>query len=817
MYIQLTNYGVQVLETATSPVVFDRFKLGSDFGYIPSATQSDIQGIMVAEGVPSAPLIVNANIIKYGLYLDYDVGDYEFGECGWFHQGKLFAIGVRTSLLKKEKASGQSVGNSIRLDAYLQVTGNYSMWVDLAESSNNFRLARFRSVDDLPPAPGAVPNAYVITGATTDQSSFLAFTDQNALWSFDAYKFSTTYRNYVVKLASNFSVTLDLGQNPDPDLAANKFFGDRIVQFKDGTIPGTCRYVLNAVQQGTELTLTFASPLAKLPDVGDSFMVFHREPLSVSSLILPIATATRLGAITVGDGLDVTPGGHLSVDLMKYSGDVVRKVNGKTGDVTLTAADIPGAVRSVNGVMPNASGNVVVPTGSNPGIASTTVLGLVKLPSGPDPTIVANAQGVLGLGFTPVRDVNGKSGNVKLFGFVDPTALTSSSTVDTLLAEGKYYTADSSTVTGAPQGATGAGMLLVSNLSADSSGTTALQTWTTTTQIFARSVGAVNTQWSNVGVTAGIASASALGLIRLGTTLAANPLTGITNVVDATTTAKGAVQIGQGLKVMGGVVSSAILTVGGASPDNTGNIVVNVANLGAIPITWIGRQGGVPGPQGEDPLGAPDADDRIASDFEYNRFPATQLPKSAVVFAGTWNATTNASTDLGTYLDDTHYTTAKLLAGGQIEISYTEMGNARTLTGSGRGMLFRVAVAGGTALDGTAQWAEDEFVLGVDGKWLSLSSGGGGGGPTTVVAVTTLPTTFAPNTIYLYTGTAPATLNVNNVTGDSITIIAREYPVTCTGNVLPSSSGGPNIVGGGIASLIKLPDGTYYLYGDTAT
>ncbi len=83
----------------------------------------------------------------------------------------------------------------------------------------------------------------------------------------------------------------------------------------------------------------------------------------------------------------------------------VSSVNGKTGVVILKVADIEGAVASVNGALPDAAGNVVVP------FATETVAGIVKVPAdgglsiAPDGSLTVSADIISTLGFTPVNSL----------------------------------------------------------------------------------------------------------------------------------------------------------------------------------------------------------------------------------------------------------------------------------------------------------------------------------------------------------------------------------------------------------------------------
>jgi len=72
-------------------------------------------------------------------------------------------------------------------------------------------------------------------------------------------------------------------------------------------------------------------------------------------------------------------------------------------------------------------------------------------------------------------------------------------------------------------------------------------------------------------------------------------------------------------------------------------------------------------------------------------------------------------------------------------------------------------------------------------------------------------------TFYNYTG---PNVSLNMTTGMAVqefTIYTTTNAVTFTGAAVASASGGLIIPGGAVASVKKLPNGTYLVFGDTAT
>lgn len=551
MILQLTDYAVGVLATNPSPSL-DVFKIGSAYNYVPVATDTDIHGTTLFTGAIAPPLILNANVVKYTIAMDTSIGNFDWGEVGFFYQGQLFALAVGNSLESKLKA-GASSGNQVRLDAFLTVVGtNYNMIVDQADSANQFQMASLSTIDQLPPSNQASPNAYIISGASASQSSFIAYTDRTGLWNFDAFQYSRG-APAVITAADIQSVTIALS---DYVAAMNpSYFGQVALEFTTGKLYSICRYVKTAIQSGSSVTLGFQTPLAVVPNVGDRIMAYTRMVNSAAP-DLPIATANVLGGIKIGTGLQVTADGTCSVDPASLG--AVTSVNGKgPGAVTLVANDITGlATVAKTGLYSDLIG---APGPYNLPIASLSTLGGVKLPLTGNITI--NGQGVIDLGFAPVKTVNGASpdanGNVQValsaIGLINPASVTSGADLNTYKTTGLFTVtaAVAATLTNAPattQAATLEVVPLVNGGVGDS-----VQRWTTSTGLWWRACySGTWGAWQQVATQA-VATTTSLGVVKIGAGLAVagdgTISTDYSNVPIATTTTLGAVKVGSGLSI----------------------------------------------------------------------------------------------------------------------------------------------------------------------------------------------------------------------------------------------------------------------------
>lgn len=499
MFVQITTAGAAALDANVGvPLPMANGKMGSAYNYIPSPSATDIQGTQVAAQVPLGPQAVNTNVVRYSMFLDINAGDYQFGEVGLFlADGTMFAIGTATELISKI-AVGSSAGNTISIDIYLSSNNfNYAAWLELSDTSDYMNVPRIGSVDLLPPSHQAIPNLYVVMPPTAKQTPFQAYSDQQNLWSFDKYDFVTTIQNqYTITAATNTSVTIS-NASFNPNIVP-AFLGDKVIQFNSGTAYGVCRNILNVIQ-GVSDTVISVSAMAAPPIVGDTFLVYSLNHLSVQNITVPVATNTSLGVVQIGGGIDVTPpdlvnndpGGLISVNRATVPNGIVWSIGTKQGtklqgDVpALNANQLIGSVLTVNGTGPDANGNIVVSTtpGSIP-IATATTLGVVK--GDPLNNITISAAGALGLGFIPVKTVNNQppdvSGNAAVVGLVTPIPLASGTDLNTLTTAGLYFAASDAiaqSLVNAPSGVTlVSGTLEIIPLSITGTGGDVFQRWT---------------------------------------------------------------------------------------------------------------------------------------------------------------------------------------------------------------------------------------------------------------------------------------------------------------------------------------------------
>jgi hypothetical protein len=696
--VQLTNAGAALLNGNTGPITLSTYKLGSDYNYTPSPTDTNIHGTLVLQGAPSVPVAQSANIVKYSVYLDYATGPYTFGELGLFtSDGTLFALAAWNDLLQKLPVTALNAGNSIRVDLYLSMVGtNYDMWLDLAESNNSFRMAVLGSPDQLPSPQNAVPNAYVISGAGAGQSAFQAFTDRQGLWNFSAYAYANQATATIVAFDSQ-SVTIAAADYV-PGMTP-QYTGEVILEFSTGALYGTCRYVSSVVQVGNQYTLGFDNPLMMTPIVGDKFIVFGRQALSTTIPNLPIASATQLGGIKVGATLSVTADGTLNVANTSYP---VLSVNGKTGNVVLTASDITGLATVALSGNYNDLSNKPIPY-TLP-IANTTTLGGVKAPS--DSNLTIAGDGTIDLGFLPVKSVNGATpdgtGNVTItiptIGLINPTKIANGTDFNTLTTTGIFFglDTDASSFLNAPN-TTAGGVLDIEPFTTTASGGDVIQRYTQAGALFLRRYTQSSNTWSTWAQFQ---------------TSAAQPY--------ATTTTPGVIIVGAGLNVTsGGLLSTQIQSVNGKTNQF---IILSASDVNAVATSQLDAAGGVPELDATPGPAVPATDP-----FVYGRMRFWENTLGVWWTAGKWDAAANHVIQSHTS-NSTVDTNTSLLANGQqtIDISYGGNGRAGLTnpdyqTVTAEGCVYEVIAAGTTNLDGWTQWDIGDLAVCVNGFWKKIT------------------------------------------------------------------------------------------------
>ena len=342
MFTQVTPAGKALLDAATGPIVLTRYELGSAYGYTLEGDATGLRGQVVYSNVPSPLAADGPQLLKTSVYLGYEVGPFAFGEIALYAGDTLFALCVNPVLIEKRAPSPTSDGAGLRLDIYMHTeSGNYEMFLTMAETSNEFRLSVFPSIDLLPQALNASPNAYIVMGEATEQSSFLAYSDREGVWAFDAYEIFAG--EVSVDSATTKSVRIPVDRwneklNPSE-------LGHTMLQFASGKLMGIARYVVSATLSNDQnfVVLGLSGITNYAAQKGDKVHLYLRSDLPAEQTAIPIASQDEVGGIRVK-----TSTGDFKVD--------------SQGFLQLTSPQ----VKSVNNTAPDQYGNVTVPVLQGP-------------------------------------------------------------------------------------------------------------------------------------------------------------------------------------------------------------------------------------------------------------------------------------------------------------------------------------------------------------------------------------------------------------------------------------------------------------------
>lgn len=700
MIVQLTEYGVQLLTETKKPLSIKEFKLGSSYNYSPGPSTKDIKGSTVYKGQVTDYITLNANVVKYQISLDYTVGDFKFGEFGLYVNGQCVAVGVDTAEVEKTKFVSKDIGNAVVIDIYLQMTDDdYIMWADALKPGDQVSVAVVQSVDYLPAISSSGPNMYIVAPVSVNQADTLAYSSNTGLWAFDNYQYENTHEFVITQCTTNSIVVNTQGIEPERlQQITPAYAGQTIFEFISGTNVSICRTVATFVIGNGTSTLSFNVPLAIMAEEGDRIRVFSRQKLSITDTVIPVATPDSLGGIMVGDGLEITYDGVLSVDFP------VTSVNGQYGDVELTidqigdVADV--AISNDYNDLDNKPDPYVLP------IASNDVLGGVKIPDGGDFSI--SSTGTLDLSFEPIKSVNGArpdhTGNVnvkfdeEISGLIVPMRLPKYTELNDYDISGLYYGSaeDANTWSNIPDFTFERNVTLeVVPIGSGFEEADAVQRISTDGYIFLR-------------VRSG------------GTWYDWQQFYSMSNMPIASEDQLGLMQVGEGLSVNNrGIVEANVKSVNG----QTGHIDFANFDWSSIFQLFFNAYGGVP--QLSEDGADPSRDDYEQESMKYGRVGWRQLTYGGMYLAGKWNSTTNEVTDTSEVKDTERGLPQyqKLENGGKIRwlLPGSDPNNEDSYQlFRAKGWLVEVTDTSNRVLDNQSHWNTGDWALSTGSEWVRL-------------------------------------------------------------------------------------------------
>lgn len=293
MLIQLTDAGRALLDAQPAGVAITRADFGDRYNYVLDSNPSGLLGNRIySANVVWQPRIVDPNTLKYSLYLGSEIPSFVFGEVALFNNATLIGVAVNATALTKVGPYGSNPGRIFSIDFFLDLTPGQKFAVgDVI--NDQLAFPRVQVPDQLTPPAINQNNAYIVYGKTDTDLAYLAFADPTGKWGFSS-KPQIHIQGTITDVGTYGLQSLDkTGSYAGAD-------SDLVIQFVSGTKRGYCRQVSSTVSGG----FTWTTPLAELPEVGDSFIVVG-PPVSGgggSGGGSPFLTDILVNGLTVGQG-----------------------------------------------------------------------------------------------------------------------------------------------------------------------------------------------------------------------------------------------------------------------------------------------------------------------------------------------------------------------------------------------------------------------------------------------------------------------------------------------------------------------------------
>lgn len=271
MLLQLTTAGKALLDAEPVGVPITRVDFGDGFNYSLPLDPTGLDGSLVYQSNTAFdPEIIDANTVRYTVYLPMSVATFTFGEVALYSDATLIGVGVSPAQITKQGPAEGFDGSEFRIDFFIDLTPGQRYAVAEVVSSEQVNSFPRVPIPDLlvPPAKNR-NNAYVIYGLLPTDVPYFAFADPTGKWAFSSK--TTQYYNGTVSDVNSLGLeSLDLnGSYPGSDR-------DLVLQWTSGRLRGYCRQLINLTEDGG---IQWNTPLAELPDVGDSFIIVGPQGL----------------------------------------------------------------------------------------------------------------------------------------------------------------------------------------------------------------------------------------------------------------------------------------------------------------------------------------------------------------------------------------------------------------------------------------------------------------------------------------------------------------------------------------------------------
>lgn len=294
MLFQLTTAGKALLDSQPTTTNVTKVELGSGVGYTLPSNPSGLTGSAVYTTFPTIrPTIIDANTIRYEVFLAKTVGNFQFGEMALWSNSTLLGVGVSSALITKTMTAGGNDGNEIALDAFCDLTPGQRYNTADVDVNSLLTLPTLPLPDYLTPPAVNDRNVYVMYSTAGNQQPYLAIADPTGRWSFTS-KPVARYQGHVTTIG-------DLGMtSSDITGSYGGVAADLVIEFISGAQRGYCRQ-LSSLSGGT---IQWNTPLGLHPAVGDAFIVLGPQDTVASGGGGPEITIS--GTPAVGNTLTAT-------------------------------------------------------------------------------------------------------------------------------------------------------------------------------------------------------------------------------------------------------------------------------------------------------------------------------------------------------------------------------------------------------------------------------------------------------------------------------------------------------------------------------
>ena len=123
MLLQLTSDGKSLIDAEPVGVPITRVDFGDGFNYSLPLDPTDLVGDVVHQSnFAFDPQIIDANTIRYTVYLPKAVPTFTFGEVALYSDSTLIGVAVSATQITKQGPSEGFDGSELRIDFFVDLT-----------------------------------------------------------------------------------------------------------------------------------------------------------------------------------------------------------------------------------------------------------------------------------------------------------------------------------------------------------------------------------------------------------------------------------------------------------------------------------------------------------------------------------------------------------------------------------------------------------------------------------------------------------------------------------------------------------------------